>query len=955
MNWPVLFALIVALQGPVPDTPSTVPPVSPELFVGRSVTRLTLNLPEGIAAEEVRGIIQSKQGARFDMQTVDLDVRRLYHTLPVENVVVEAESTDGGVAVVYRLVPRVFVSDVSVRGNEHADEDEILALLDTKEGGELKPGAAARIRRRVLELYRRDGFFQADVVVRFDEKSGRTVHVIVEIDEGERARIGRVTLAGVAPDQTWVSSALGLIPGKPYSRRGLLDARKDLSEALVKQGYRAYRIEEPAVTWNPRENTVNVAWLIETGPVITMRFVGNLFFSERDLYYALDLDDLKQMPPGGAEEIERQLVGLYQRWGFIDVSVELESVVDENGDQQTFIFGIDEGRQRFIREVRFRGNQVLGDKPLYEAQRVRRRHWYSSIFAPSEGTFPQPMRLVNDELLLQTYQRSGFLGAEIKARELIELGDSLVLQYTLSEGARTLVSRLDFAGNVFFSDAQLEAVLDTPVGAPYDAVDFDAGVDRIRSLYRANGFIDVKVEDRTEFPDGVTSAVLKIDIDEGIQYRIGQIFVQGNTRTADEVIRRNLLVHTGDVVSPARLLDTQRKLYSLGIFGGVWVEILSRDAQARVANVIVRIQERANGNFDIGVGVGTAEGLSLAAELGHRNLWGTARSLRLLGEISYRFDRFDRFREANEYHADLGYREPWLFDSKWAGRANYVTELNRREATYNYTVDRIILGAERNFTENWGFQPESLALYPQFVWERDVFFRKDSDECGLLACQPNINLPEGQESATWYVSGLDAFLLADYRNDRFNPNNGWVTTYHVFYAQPAIGSDFHFLRQDFLAGRYWPIADRTWFSFALRGGYIALLPPSDFLIKPHKFVLGGVNSVRGYGLDRIFVEVGRADIPGGEDGGLVMVNYQAELRFPIWQNLGGILFHDAGQVWADVSSVSLPLLYTAGTGLRYDTPVGPVRLDIGWKLNPGDAPGADVSPYELHFAIGSPF
>ena len=953
MTWAVSLFLLLALQQ-APEGPRG--PTSSAVLEGAQVRRIVIQTPEGIDDDEVRAIIQLEEGRPYSMQEVDLDVRRLYHTLPLENVLVYVEPMGVDVAIHFELLPKVIVGGIEISGNRHLSRSELLSVLEMKEGGEFNPDRLDRLAATVETIYERDGFFAAKATVRVVQESSQAVRLHVGIEEGRQAHIEQVVLTGVPPGYEWMEKALGLRLGASYSRQKLTDARSALSKGLIKQGYRRYRMDDPALTFSESSNGVRITMLVEPGPLIEITFSGNQFFTDADLLHSLKLDESRRLPSGAAEDLGRRLREFYQRWGFIFVEIETEVSEESDGKLVRYVFHIQEKKQRFIRSVRFEGNETLSDQQLYEAQQVRTRSWYSALVQREDGTSPLSKRTTNEDLLVQQYRRAGFLSARVVEAPLTAENERLVLTYRVEEGPRTLVDSVRFVGGEYFGGEVLAESLGMEVGQPFDAAELDNGINRIRNRYRQNGFLDVKVQGETSFPESVSQASLLIGVTEGESYRIGQIFLQGNTKTADRVIRRNLQIARGDIINPEKLLETQRRLHSLGLFGGVWVEVLSKDPQAQVANVLVRVQERKGGSFDIGVGIGSAEGVSLAAELAHRNLMGTARSVRLMGEISYRFDQFDLMSEANEYHADIGYREPWLLGSWWSGRLNYITELNRREKTYNYKIDRFIIGADRDFRNNWGFHTESLRLVPQLSWERNVFLQKSALECGfVLECQPNVNLPIGEASRTYHIVGLDTFLVADYRNDLFNPTSGWLSTYRFFYGSPAVGSDFHFLRQDLFAGRYWPLADRTWFSAGARAGYIALLPPSDFLIKPHKYVLGGVNTVRGYGLDRIFVPVGREDIPGGEDGGLASFSYQLELRFPLVQNLGGVLFHDAGQVWPDVTRVSLPLLYTAGGGLRYDTPVGPIRLDVGWKLNREDAPGEEVSLYEIHFAIGSSF
>ncbi len=966
MNWPAAWLAFLLLFTPVSGRADTsVPTAAAASIEGLPVSDVGYQVPDGIARSEVAEITSVRAGDAFSMRQVDLDVRRLYLTLPVRNVEVFADEIDGSVRLRYVLLPRILVRDITFYGVRNLEEQEILGVLEIKEGAEFQPESVPAIEASLQRVYRENGYFQARIEVDVRERGGRQVDLRVNIVEGDRAVVERVRFGGTGGLLPFVQQAFTLQAGDRFSRTAMLGAQENLAAALVARGYLQYRMEEPAVAWNSASNTVTLALVVETGARISVVIQGNRYFSRRDLIDLLNLDRGEPLPPGGAEDIRRRLLGLYQSAGFIDAVVELDIEEQTDGNLRRYVFRITEGRQRYIDVVRFEGAGALSADMLSASQPVRPRRWYSLFFSSADGTFPLTNREQGSESLLDVYRRHGYLGARVESWNLREEDGDLALVYDIDEGVQSRIAAIEIEGNRFFEPDELLEKLGLRPGDPFDPFRFNAGVDRIRSAYRSLGFLDARVDEGSTYADGPESVTLRLQISEGIRYRVGQIFLQGNTRTNDEVLRRHLLMQQGEFVNPELFLDTQRRLYRLGIFGAVGVEVLSTDVRAGVANLLVKVQERRNGSVDLGIGLGTAEGLSLSAEAAHRNLFGTARSIRALGEISWFFTAFDTFETPSEYHIDLGYREPWLFSGDWAGRVNYINELSHRERTYNYTINRIILGGERTLEPHWRF-------IPQYSWEKDRFFHKTAPvDCDVslaeaMRCQnvdvPNIDLPSSASERIFYVAGLDSFVIADYRNDQFNPTRGTIGTYRLFYGVPQIGSDFHFVRQDLSVGHYFRLADRWGLNAVVRTGYIALLPPSSYLIKTHKYVLGGVNSVRGYGLDRIYIPVGGARIPSGEDGGLAMLNYQLEFRFPLVWNLGGVLFHDAGRVWSGFQDVELPLLMTAGTGLRYDTPVGPIRLDVGWKLNRDQAadilkvPSVDLlSPYEIHFAIGAPF
>jgi outer membrane protein insertion porin family len=961
---------------------------------GRTVGEVVLDIPRGIERAEIDAILQTARGRPYSPEEVDVDIRRLFAALPLRNVLVYAEPAGEQVRVEFKLLPRVVVGRIAVTGNEHLDRGDVLGVLEIKEGAEFREGALERIAPAVKRLYQSNGFFQPAMEVTKSQKGDRTMNVAVRIAEGARAKFGKVSIGGPPAGFAWLAGELGFDRGDYYSLEALQESKRRLAHALAVRGFRENNIEEPMVEFDAKVNRVNVAYKVATGPLVRFTFAGNHFFGAADIEDALGISAVEQLAPGQGDEFAVRLRDLYQSWGFHDAEVGL-AVGGDGERERVYAYRVSEGSQRFIGALRFEGNRNLSAGRLAAAQGVRPRRFFDVVAAPNRGSLPQGKAAGNAAAIQQEYRRAGFLSARVLGWEIRDEDGVRTLVYRIEEGPQTRVGDMIFTGNKAFGDAALRGAIGLRQGGPFDPYAFEQGIESVRTLYARSGYVEAKVTGEPAFAAGTSAATVAVRVQEGARFRVGQVFLQGNTRTGDDVLRRNLDLRTGDVLNPDELLAAQRKLYGLGIFGSVVVEVLSKDPQAQIANLIVKVQEKNNGSVDFGLEVGSAEGVILSAEAAHRSLFGTARSLRARAEVSYRFDNFRDPKSSlpypNEFRIETGYREPWLASTEWAGTVNLATERNRREKTYNLNSNQVAVGVDRAIGNRW-------RVLPHYWWEKDVFFPKrppadcTEDDAGFdssdpfygatpqpvrsdsaTRCDYNPNatdptqvydIPSNVNLGTYYVAGVESVFVGDYRNDRFAPTNGSLITYRVFYAVPALGSDFHFVRQDLALGNYLELAPRWIVAAGIRTGYIGLLKPTESLIKPQKYVLGGANSVRGFGLYEIFVPSGGGVVESREDGGRVMFNYQAELRFPLVWGLGGVLFQDAGQVWQDYDTVRLPLLYTAGTGLRYDTPIGPIRLDVGWKLNRKDVPCAGgpgtcdidkVSRYEVHFAVGNAF
>jgi len=538
-------------------------------------------------------------------------------------------------------------------------------------------------------------------------------------------------------------------------------------------------------------------------------------------------------------------------------------------------------------------------------------------------------RVFSEEILAEDidaieflYRKSGYLSARIDEKTITynEEGNRIKIELTINEGQRTLISSLETKGNTLLTKDQLLMTSGLKAGAPFDPWAADEAVPKITSLYLQKGYIYARVSYKKEFKEDKSGVLLTFMINEGIPVRIGKIVIQGNDFTEEKVIRRELLVKPGDVYNPELVFKSQQRVSRLGYLGGVRMTPVEEAVVEEEKDLVLSVKERKAGALEFGAGYGTEERFRGFAELSHRNILGTGASARLRGDIS-----------SLETSYLLGFKKPWLFDLPVDGRFSLIDQTTRR-TSYSLEKYAVVGGLDKDLTE---FVKGSL----QYEYEISRLF--DVDPEAIIA-------PE--DSGTLKIGTVSPIIIRDSRDNPFNPRTGSVNSFKLDYsAGRATLSEVQFVRYIFQSSWYVPLSNRVVLGLSARGGWADAFGNTTEIPISKRFFLGGRTTVRGFALDSI----GPKGSDGSPIGGDAYINLNSEVRFPIYKSFGGLIFADAGNVWLKMNEpVNIAdLRSSAGVGVRYMTPIGPLSFDIGWKLD--QKPGE--SAWEWHFTIGNVF
>ena len=441
----------------------------------------------------------------------------------------------------------------------------------------------------------------------------------------------------------------------------------------------------------------------------------------------------------------------------------------------------------------------------------------------------------------------------------------------------------------------------------------------------------MQISEQVFWPEGGGDADVRIRVLEGPQTRVGRVLVRGAGETRQGVLRRFVDLEPGEPVSRPELLEVERELSRLGIFSRVDVDLAPGELGRQERDVVVRYEEGRSKRVSYGVGYDTDDGARGLVGFAHRNLWGRAWSAQVDARVSERDQR---------YRLLLG--QPYL--GRWDVPVTY--------SLFRFDEDR-----ESFNQQSFGARVEGYRELRQgrfgLVYDYRII--------DLTEVEIPLNEIERQDREI-EVSSLIPNLFLDRRDDPFDPTQGWSSALQLQYAFPAFDTDAHFLKLFVQQTGYLDLDGPGVLAGSLRLGAIEPLesePPESEVANPipigERFFAGGRTSHRGFERDGLGVR-GETLLSPLEDpvpvggNGLLLANL--EYRFRLVGALGGTLFLDVGNVWSDWQEVDLSEVRTAiGLGVRYRSPVGPIRLEVGWKLDrePGE------SAAELFINLGNPF
>ena len=839
------------------------------------------------------------------------------------------------------------IGSLTFQGNTAISEADLRRETGLAEKMPFDPNLLVQAGESIRSHYETLGFPKAQVDLKYNDSASNDVGIDVIVREGPRTMIDQFKIQTANPDlEKFLLKVLKKYRNEPLTEKTLVEMRATAREKLSAAGYWRADLPDPQVTRNFEESKATLGFKIDKPEQYTFETDGARQMSRFHMIELLQLEKYYSANPNVAGEFASKVHHLYLSQGYARAEVEGEERDGVRPFTKVIRLKITEGPRIRIRKMDFSGSFSQSEKVYAD---FLKEHSSETV---NDGFYVKDDIDVGLKNLVTNLWNQGYLRAKVISTRTIydKEREYISLLVNLDEGPLTQVQRVTFEGNKSIPDADLLKVVALEPGKPLRLFALDEAVLAVKQYYQNRGFLEMSLLDEKEslvtYNEDNTLVHLNFKIQEGPQVKVASILIEGNNLTRDYVIMKELEFKKGDILTPQKIDESISRLQRLGYFSLVEIKTLEEKTQIADRTVVVKVSDRDPGLFNFGAGVTNERRLTLRGYTGiaYRNLWGTGRgvSARLEGNYNIADIKFP------EYKITLGYLEPYLFDSRTRGRINLVENVavNNLDTTLASEVKQITYSLEQDITSH------VLAIWD--VWSlatvRDFYISGPFQD---------------KEKDAIEITDTAITLDLDYRDHPFNPSSGTFTRFNTEYAAPWLGgTDTIEYTRSFASFTYYQsinhVPNLVWAN-SIRGGYLKnLSTKSDGAIPYDKkgFLVGGQSTIRGFTPDEAFPN--SYDFNSSTDfslkGTATMELFKSELRFPIWNNIGGALFYDGGRV-----QIGGPILAgqdfdeswreSIGIAARYMTPVGPVSLEYAWKLRPrGDR---HENPSMFSFSIGT--
>ena len=951
------------------------------VFVGRRVTAVVMER-EGLPVTDpaLVALVKTRVGAPLSMTDVRDSIAHLDGLDRFDDIQVLPEADGDGVRLRYLLLPRHPVVGFVVRGEPGLPEPLLRQAIVERFGSAPDAARAGEVLDYLRVFYREAGYARAaltsEVEVRHDPDRST---LVVSVAGATPAPVRAVRVEGALSEaeRKALLDRLGVRQGRPLDGRALRAALERYERDLRGRGYYEARADL-SVEFTP-DDQVDLTIVVESGARISLEFEGDALPASRQ-----QLVPVEREASVDEDLLDGSAMAIEQHWrtrGYREAEVTHRRL--ERGDQQVIVFTTRRGRRAVVAEV-----QVLGASGVTEEE-VR-----TVIRLRPKDTFLRSAVDRSVAAIRALYHARGFARVAVTVRidvmpsaallsqatlsqatpSQVTLSDApLVIAMQISEGPRTLVGRVVVEGTSVLSEPSVRALLVSAPGRPFTDDEAADDRDRIEIEYRNRGYERVAVRSRVELVDGGTRADLHFIVSEGPQVFVDQVIIMGYQRIGRATIERELLVSGGEPLGAAAVLESQRRLAALGLFRRVSVTTRPHGSEPR-RDVVVQVEEAPPVSLDYGGGVGAERRLRPTAagglaeerldvsprgfvQLTRRNLWGKNRSASIFSRVSSLArdtlgpdgSTVTSSYGLNQYRVVGTFREPRVFGS--AADLLAVATLDQSvRSSFNFRTRELVGRA--------AFRPSPRhGVTGTYTYREVHLFGETFSE----AERPLIDRLFPQVA----LSMFGVSMLRDTRTDALDPESGSFVAAEQTVAARAYGSEVGFIKSTLEGKAFLRLPSSRRVVLALAGrvgaahGFTRTVGGSvvgDQLPASERFFAGGDTTVRGFSLDRLgdARTITSSGFPTGGNGFVVL---NAEIRASVTAALQGVVFVDAGNVYPLASQLSLSRLRpAAGFGVRYRSPVGPIRVDWGFNLNRRElVPGTLERGNIFHVSLGQAF
>lgn len=705
-------------------------------------------------------------------------------------------------------------------------------------------------------------------------------------------KIARVEIAGnrkIGADA--VRQKLKSKPGNPLDEEDISDDIK----TIFKMGY---FLDVSADVATEAAGKVLTFSVVEKGLISEIRLVGNKKVDKDDILEAMSVKVRQSVNPENIKQDLQKIKALYDTKGYYNA--EITDRLEKDGEKDfVLILDIKENDRVYIRSITFEGNETFTTKELVGMMATNERTLLGFI---TDTGILQSQQIKQDvQRLTAFYFNNGFVNAQIGEPVITHDEKGIYIKIAVREGKRFKIGKVEISGDYLEKTrADLYAQLKTKTGSHYSREAIMKDMEMITTTANDEGYANADVNPQVSTHEKEQLVDLNFFLKKGELVHIARIGISGNTTTRDKVIRRSLFIVEGDLYSSTKLKKSYENLNQLRYFEEV--DIQTDKAPDNQMDINIRVKEKNTGMFMIGAGYSAVDQAVIMAQIVQQNFLGYGQTMSLKASLGSKTNNYE-----------LSFTEPFLFDLPLWFKADvwkYTKEYD------SYTLDTKGVGATVGHPLFW-----KIFGYVGYKFSVD-----NIQDINYATASYYIKAQEGERT----TSAISFTLSLDTTNDIMFPSKGVKTSASVQYAGMPLGGNTKFIKYAASATGFTPLFWDMVFSLKGQIGYLQNNDDSDDKIPIYeRYVLGGINTLRGLRY------VGPTN-PGTSDviGGTTMLTATAEVVFPLVKDAGikGVVFYDTGNTWNGGYHLD-DLRSTCGAGIRWYSPIGPLRLEYGYALD----------------------
>ncbi len=948
----VVFFCAACLVSPGADLPN------PHAFEGQRIVAVRFDPPsQPLTPAELSNILPLRPNTTYKANELQNAIRRLYATGRYDSIAAEGQPAPGGVAVVFHTTSQWFVGRVEVEGKIKSPPNagQLAAASRLELGRPLGDADLQNATAAVQHLMQQNGFYNAQIKSQtWRDNTHQQVHIRFTVDPGKRAKFDTPVIAG---DPKIKAEDLAKAT---HFHRFLIPGYKQVTEERVERGVQGIRrryqkdhrlmatVRVKERKYEPGTNRMVTTFDVSGGPKVELKAVGAKISGSKMKKYvpvfdegAADRDLLVQ----GAHNLR----DYFQNEGYFDVEVDFQQK-QVSPDHEQIVYVINLGRRQKLVKVDLQGNHYFDDRTITERMYVQP----AGMLRLRHGRYSAGFVRRDEATIKSLYTSNGFGKVNVKFQTIDDYKgkpDEMAVVVRIDEGQQIVVSDIQVTGIQQLNPDQIVPMLASVKNEPFSQTNVAMDRTFILELYNNSGFPDATFDWTQKNGPGANQVSLHYTINEGKRRYVRDVLVAGMEVTNPRLTRPAMHIHAGQPLALNGMTDTQHNLYNLGVFEKVDTAIQNPDGDTQDKYVLYQLEEGSRYHLAVGFGAEIAKiggsstsyanpagatGFSprLSVDASRLNMWGLGHTLNFKGRLS-----------TLEQFASLNYLAPRYRNV--AGRNISVTG--------TYDDSRLVRTFTSKRVEGAVQLSQELTRATTVLWRYDLRRTTISD----LKISPLL-VPLFQAPAR--IGMIEGSLINDRRDDPTDAHRGIYTTLNSGLAAGPLASHTDFGRFLFTNSSYYTIHGDYVLARRIEFGWIAPfnrpagVSSADVIPLPERFFGGGSTSLRGFPDN----QAGPRDpLTGFPLGGNALLIHNTELRFPfIGDNIRGIIFHDMGNVYSTLGDISFRIhqknlndfnymVHAVGFGIRYRTPLGPIRVDLAYSLNPPQFFGFKGTPQQL--------